>query len=99
MSAMNNGSMAYMGAFFQYNRYPRKHVDGAIFLNITSILNYDFTEIPTNCGSWTYINILANNHISNYCRKRMDEGTFVYYWFVSFELINHCGWELLVNCY
>src|SRR5690606_16696652 len=72
-STMYNGTMTDMGIFFQQNRYARKHVDGTVFLYITTIFNHDTAPVAPQRRPRTDINIFANYDIAGYHRLRMNK--------------------------
>ena len=58
--SMNDGSMANVCCFLQQNGSARKHVKGAIFLNIATILNYNLSPIATNGSTRTDVHIFTD---------------------------------------
>jgi hypothetical protein len=49
-------------------------VNGAVFLHIATIFYDNATPIAPQGGTWTYVNIPANDNITCYRSLRMNKG-------------------------
>src|SRR5699024_113751 len=94
---MNNSAMANMGTFLQYHRHTRKHVDGTIFLDITTVSDDDLAPVAADGCPGRDVDIFADDHVAGYGRLWMYECTFAHNWFISVKFVNH--FFLLVNGY
>lgn len=61
---MDNGPMANMRPLVQVNGNAGKHVDGAVFLHIAAVPEYNGTPIATQRRPRAYITILANGYMT-----------------------------------
>src|SRR5688500_12863232 len=86
---MNYRTMSHVCSFFEKHGHTRKHMDDAVFLNITSVGDNYLSPVAANGGSRTYITILSNNNIAGYCGLRMNERGRINYGDDIFERVNH----------
>ena len=88
MGAVNYRSMSNMRAFFQYDSYSGEHMNGAVLLNIATILDDNFSPVPPNCSSWSDVYILADYYIARDGGIWMNKCALMDDWFKALKFEN-----------
>src|SRR5690606_5122425 len=69
--------------------YSGEHMYSTVFLDITTIFNYNPSPVSTKCCARSYIHIFTNNDISCDHSLRMYKCTGMNYWDKTFKTVYH----------
>jgi hypothetical protein len=70
---MDHSSMSNMGTLQQSDRDAWKHMNGAIFLDITPIFDHDTSPISPDGRPWPDIYVFTNDHLTSHGGHRMHK--------------------------
>ena len=81
--------MPDMCPFFQYNPYPREHMNGTILLHVAAVLQNDLSPVAAQSGTWTDVTILSDGNSTGYDGLRMYKSGWMNDGFVAVEFVEH----------